>query len=233
MTVIGVLGELLITGGVLVLAFLGWQIWLGDIIMGAELNGEAHEITAEWQKGDSAQPVGAPDDPPVFAEPGNAERFGVMIIPRFGDSYARPIAQGVGTWDVLNEGWVGHYPGTGMPGEVGNFSVASHRTTYGGNFHDVDDLRVGDHIYIETADGWYSYEFRNLEYVYPTGVGVIDPVPQTLGVEATDRLITLTSCNPLFSAAERIIAYGVFDRWYPRADGPPEEIADFVGQGAG
>lgn len=231
MTVIGVLGELLITAGILVLAFLGWQIWLGDLIMGAQLDGEAHEITAEWQKGDSGAALGAPDDPPVPAEPANAQTIGVMLIPRFGDDYARPIAQGIGIRDVLNEGRIGHYPGTQMPGEIGNFSVAAHRTAYGGNFHNLDELRIGDRIYIETEAGWYSYVFRNLEYVHPTGVGVIDPVPQTVGVEATDRLITLTTCNPLLSVAERIVAYGVFDRWYPRADGPPDELAAIQGAG--
>ena len=78
-----------------------------------------------------------------------------------------------------------------------------------------------------TADGWYAYVFRNLEYVRPTGVGVIAPVPQT-SASATDRIMTMTSCNPLFSAQERIIAYSVFDKFYPRAGGAPAEIAAIV-----
>ena len=57
-------------------------------------------------------------------------------------------------------------------------------------------------------------------------------MPQADGATATDRLMTMTSCNPLFSAAERIIAYSVFDRFYPRADGPPDEIAATVAGGA-
>ncbi len=130
--------------------------------------------------------------------------------------------------DVLNKGELGHYPTTQMPGQVGNFAIASHRKAYGGNLEHINDLKVGDHIFVETSDGWYQYSFRNLQYVKPTGAGVLDPVPEQTGVQPTDRMITLTSCNPFFSTAERIIAYGSFDKFYPRAGGPPAEIAATV-----
>ena len=84
---------------------------------------------------------------------------------------------------------------------------------------------MGDSIYIQTQDGWYKYIFRSLEFVPPTGVGVLAAVPQSPSASPTDRLLTMTSCNPKFSAAERFIAYSVFDTWYPRAGGPPAEIA--------
>src|SRR5690606_16311043 len=99
--------------------------------------------------------VGEPDRPPVMAAPGNAERFGLLVVPRFGPDYYRPIAEGVGTSDVLNVNRFGHYPGTQMPGEVGNFAIAAHRKAYGGNLEHINDLRVGDSIYVETKDGWY------------------------------------------------------------------------------
>jgi sortase A len=111
----------------------------------------------------------------------------------------------------------------------GNFAVAAHRTSYGKPFNGLGNLRVGDHLFVETQDGWYQYAFRNLEYVRPTGVGVIGPVPQMDGATPEDRIMTMTSCNPMFSAAERIIAYSVFQEFYPRADGPPDEIAATVG----
>jgi sortase A len=237
-SVIGVLGELLITAGVLVLAFLGYQVWLGDAIVGGQLNGEAVEQAEVWSEGFEEVPpveVGDPvvsEDPPVTAAPADAQRFANLIIPRFGGDYYRPIAEGVGTTAVLNKGNIGHYPTTQLPGELGNFALASHRSSGGGNFHDLHQLRVGDHIYVETADGWYQYTFRNLEYVRPTGVGVLNPVPQVEGVPASERFITLTTCNPFFSVAERIIAYGVYDQFYPRADGVPAEIASNV-TGAG
>jgi sortase A len=125
---------------------------------------------------------------------------------------------------------VGHYPDTQLPGEVGNFAVAAHRTTYGAPFNKIADLRVGDKIYVQTRDGWYTYGFRTLEYVRPTGVGVLEPVPQAPGTPALDRVITLTSCNPMFSAAERIIAYGVLEHWQPASVGPPAALAGVVGE---
>lgn len=144
-----------------------------------------------------------------------------------------PIAEGVSLGLVLNAGKLGHYPDTQMPGEVGNFALAAHRTTKGGSLHRIHELKLGDHIYVETADGWYQYSFRNLEYVRPTGVGVIDPVPQDPTATPSERYITLTSCNPIIGSFERIIAYGIFDRFYPRdpsapAFGAPEEIARTV-----
>jgi sortase A len=228
-SVVGVLGELLITAGVLVLLFIGWQQWLNDIIVGNELHGQSVKQSETWNK--AAGPTKAPDPaaPPVMsAAVANAQRFALLIVPRFGADYYRPIAQGTGVEDVLNKGELGHYPTTQMPGDLGNFAIASHRKAYGGNLEHINDLQVGDHIFVETQDGWYQYEFRNLQYVKPTGVGVIDPVPDQTGLQPTDRMITLTSCNPFYSTAERIIAYGSFDKFYPRADGPPAEIAATV-----
>jgi sortase A len=227
-SVIGVLGELLITSGVFVLLFLGWQLWFNDIVVGNQLHSESLEQSQAWQRDESTAAHGTPEDPPVMAAPAPGAVFGLLIVPRFGADYYRPIAEGTGTVAVLNKGEIGHYPSTQLPGEVGNVGVAAHRKAYGKPFDQINNLVVGDRIYIETADGWYSYLFRNLEYVRPTGVGVIAPVPQQDGATATDRLLTLTSCNPPFTAAERIIAYSVFDRFYPRADGPPDEIATLV-----
>lgn len=229
-SVVGVIGELLITGGVLVLLFLGWELWLNDLVVGQELNRKGEVLSQEWSGGfvePSKPEVQRPDpgEPVVSAEPGFAETFATMIIPRFGSDYNKPVAQGVTLEDVLNPLGIGHYPGTAMPGAVGNAAFAAHRTTYGAPFANIADLRLGDSIYVETPEGWYLYKFRGFEWVLPTGVGVIDPVPQLPGVEPTQRFITLTSCNPRFSAAERIVAYGLYETWYPRADGAPEEIA--------
>ena len=228
-SVIGVVGELLITAGVLVLLFLGWQQWLGDIIEGHQLYGQSVKQSQEWIK--AAGPTKAPADPaapPVITTSlANGKKFGILYIPRFGSDYARPIAQGT-SLSVLNKGNLGHYTTTQMPGAVGNFMVASHRKAYGGDLEHINDLRVGDHIFVGTADGWYQYTFRNLQFVTPTDVAVLDPVPDQPGLQPGDRVITLQSCNPFFSTAERIMAYGTFDTFYPTAGGPPAEIAATV-----
>jgi sortase A len=231
-SVIGVLGELLITAGVLVFLFLGWQLWLNDLIVGDQQNHEAASIVKTWDAaGDPARETPTVvdyGDPIVEDAPANAKTFAVMYVPRFGADWTRQIAEGVGVADVLNTKRIGHYPTTQMPGAVGNFAVAAHRLTYGAPFRDIDQLQIGDKIYVATKDGYYSYVFRNLEYVNKHGVGVLDPVPQLPAVDPTQRLLTLMSCNPKYSVAERIVAYAVFDSWRPISDGPPAEIAPLV-----
>jgi sortase A len=243
LTVLGVAGELLLTGGVVVLLFLGWQLWWNDAILAASQTASAHELSEKWdESGSTTAPVPSPTasagavetapdygEPLVAAEPDHADVIGNLYVPRYGDSYVRTIAEGT-TGDILNSTrlGLGHYDGTQMPGAVGNFAIAAHRSAYGGGMHLINEFHLGDPIIVETADGWYTYRFTNLEYVDPTEVGVLAPVPQEPGVDATDRTITLTSCNPLYSTAERIIAYGAFDNWRPRSAGPPPEIAAAV-----
>ncbi|MET0812263.1 MAG: sortase, partial [Microbacterium sp.] len=79
-------------------------------------------------------------------------------------------------------------------------------------------------IVVETPDGWYTYRFRTLEYVTPDRVDVLLPVPQAPDVPAGMQYITLTSCSPMYSMTERIVAFGVFDSFTPRSDGPPSSL---------
>lgn len=231
---VGVLGELLVTAGVLILLFLGWQLWWNDAIMASQQSDAASVLSSEWREQARAQHGDTPPPSPAgYGDPvvdttayGNGEAFAVMYVPRFGENSQRGIAEGIGL-DVLNsfQLGVGHYPGTQMPGEVGNFAIASHRSAYGGGMHEIEQLQLGDGIFIQTRDGWYTYRFRDFEYVTPDTVDVLAPVPHRPDLQPTDRIITLTSCNPLYSTAERIIAYGVLESWQPISAGPPDEIA--------
>lgn len=230
LSLIGILGELLITTGVLVFLFLGWQLWLNDLIVGGEQDKAgltlSHSLSGRQDTSPvaSAAPV-AGFGVPVIAKPSpDAKQFGVIYIPRFGPGYVRSVSEGVETAKVLDLNGIGHYPGTQMPGEVGNFAVAAHRTTHGAPFKQIATLRVGDKIYVQTADGYYTYVFRGLEYVRPGGVGVLDAVPQLHGVAPTDRIMTMTSCNPEFYSAERIVAYSVLESWQPTAARAPLAI---------
>lgn len=237
----GVLGELLITAGVLTLLYVGWQLWIGDMIYGSQRNAAGQELSQEWEQGTAAltptaspTPTASAEDEPVAvepvirAEPADGERFAVMRVPRFGSDYAWEMAGGVSRARTLDPIGIGHYPGTPMPGDVGNFAVAAHRTTWGAPFNRIAELRVNDAIVVETADGWYTYRFRTLEYVTPSEVDVLLPVPQMAGAPAGSRYITLTSCSPMYSLAERIVAYGVFESFTPRASGPPTALTEGV-----
>jgi len=242
--VVGVFGELLITAGVFVLLFLGWQLWWNSIVLTNEQTSDASSLADDWNlpvvtgttptpvptTTDTAAPVNY-GDPAVMGAPSTGTDFAIIYVPRFGADFKRTIAEGVDPHTVLNKGGAGHYEDTQMPGEVGNFAIAAHRDGWGSAFIKINELQIGDPIYVETQDGWYTYRYRDTEYVTPYGVGVIDPVPQVEGATAVDRLITLTSCNPLYIASERIIAYGAFESWQPRSAGPPAEIASVVGSG--
>ncbi len=227
-SVIGVIGELLITAGVIALLYVVWQLWVGDWIYAAERNAAGQELSQSWaEEYVPPTPYPSPSEeaavevqPIILPQPADAERFGIMRVPRFGADYAVEIAGGVSRARTLDTIGIGHYPGSAMPGEVGNFALAAHRTTWGKPFNRIAELKVGDPIVIETADGWYTYRFRTLEYVQPDEVDVLLPVPQAPQIPAGTQYITLTSCSPMFSMAERIVAYGVFDSFTPRqADG--------------
>ena len=152
-----------------------------------------------------------------------------MIVPRFGADYYRPIAEGTGTVAVLNKGEIGHYPTSQMPGAVGNFAVAAHRTSYGKPFNQISSLqRRRPHLRRDAPTaGTRTSSATSSTCARPASASSRRSRRPTAR-RPTDRLMTMTSCNPLFSSAERIIAYSVFDRFYPRADGPPDEIAATV-----
>lgn len=232
----GVLGEVLITAGAVVLLFVGWQLWIGDIIIGAQNNQAGQELIDEWtdrsENGAATKPDAEPATakPPKMEQPADTEVFGVMQIPRFGKDYSVNVAGGVTRAGTLDHIGIGHYPGAEMPGQVGNFSLAAHRTTWGAPFNQVAELRLGDAIVVTTEEGWYTYRFRTLEYVVPTQTDVLLDVPQEPDVPKGERFITLTSCSPMGSLAERIVAYGVFDSFTPRTDaGPPKALTEGVG----
>lgn len=233
-TVTGVLGELLLTAGVIVLLFVSWQMWIGDVIIGAQKDAESAATIQEWAREPApalpplvTDPGDGPTsyEPPILPHPADAERFAVMRIPRFGADYARDIAGGTSRARTLDHIGIGLYTQSKMPGEVGNFSLAGHRTTWGKPFNQLDKLKLNDAIVVETKDGWYTYRFRTLEYVKPSRVDVLDDVPQMPQQHTGERYITLTACSPLYSLAERIVAYGVFEGFQPRAEGPPASLA--------
>jgi sortase A len=136
------------------------------------------------------------------------------------------MAGGVTRSGTLDPIGIGHYPDAAMPGEVGNFALAAHRTTFGAPFNRIAELHVGDPIVVQTQDGWYTYRFRTLEYVKPSAVDVLLDVPQQPDVPAGERYITMTSCSPMFSLAERIVGYGLFESFTPTADGPPASLSE-------
>lgn len=229
-TVSGVIGELLVTVGVVILAFMGWKFGLNDVIQGNAQNVAGGQLSEQFDQDYASTGQAAPDagGVPIRAVPeGEAEPFAVLYVPRFGADYSRTIATGIAQYGVLNH-YVGYYPDTQLPGEVGNFPIAGHRLAYGAPMQHLPDLQVGDRVYVETVDGWYTYVYRSGEYVQPTEVSILSTVPRHPDQQGTDRIMLLMTCNPIHSTAERMVAYTVFESFSPRSDGPPQEIAPVV-----
>lgn len=238
-TVVQVFGELLITAGVILLLFVAWELWWTNI----ESDIKQEQAIEEFLSGIQVPPAEATEDggeltaedaePPILpAAEVTGETFGIVYVPRFGEDYSRPVTGGVGS-DVLDNLGLGHYPESAMPGEVGNFAVAGHRQTHGQVLDDIHTLVPGDEIYVQTRDGFYTYIYRNNQIVLPERVDVIAPVPTQPDVAPTERILTMTSCNPQFGAQERIIAYAVMESWRPLSEGPPPAIAGQVALAAG
>ncbi|HEV2758762.1 MAG TPA: class E sortase [Acidimicrobiales bacterium] len=140
-----------------------------------------------------------------IASPGLQQAYKERKI-ETGDSLTRIKIPALGLDTVVVEGitpsalraGAGHYPQTPLPCEGGNVSIAGHRTTYGRPFGNVDQLKPGDTIELTTPIGGCVYQVSRAPFVVaPSELGVIDPTPE--------RSLTLTTCHPKGSAAQRLI----------------------------
>jgi sortase A len=196
-----VLGELLITFGVIVLLFAVYELKVTDLRAASTQRGLQNQLTKTWAGGAPTRPNGP--DPAVT--PVSGEPFSVLRVPRLGAGYSRVVVEGV-DHDDLQKG-PGHYPKTALPGQVGNTVLSGHRTTYGAPFSNFDRLRAGDVVDLQVRYRTYHYRVTGTRIVSPNQSSVLLPVPDRPGVKATTRLLTMTTCNPRFSAAQRLIVF--------------------------
>lgn len=126
---------------------------------------------------------------------GTGDALGYIYVPRIEAGYT--IVQGT---DALSlEKGPGHYPGTALPGMGQTVAIAGHRTTYLAPFKRIDELAPGDRIVVTMPYGRFTYVVQYHRIVLPTAVGVT----RNVGYE---RLV-LSACNPLYSAAQRIVVF--------------------------
>jgi len=126
---------------------------------------------------------------------GTGDAIGDITIPRIGASYT--VVQGTDT-ATLEKG-PGHYPATAFPGLGQTVAIAGHRTTYLAPFRHIDELKPGDKIMLTMPYGLFTYVVQFHRIVLPTALWVT----RNVGYE---RLV-LSACNPLYSAAQRIIVF--------------------------
>jgi sortase (surface protein transpeptidase) len=223
------IGQTLVTAGLVVLLFVVYEVWVTDLLT-AQRQGElSDELQEQW--GDPTVGNGFTGQPIDVAV---GEPFAVVHIPRLGEDYSRVVVEGTGT-EELTEG-PGHYVDTAMPGEQGNLAIAGHRVGRGSPFLDLDQLRPGDPIVVETAEGWFVYRvlgdpatgdftgpngIPGQQVVTPDQVDVISPTPDAAPeVPASGAYLTLTTCHPKYSAQQRLVIHAQLDTAQSRADAP-------------
>ena len=201
-------GVVLITAGVVVLGYVGWQFFGTNVVSHHKQQQLVDQTRRAWSQGQSTSIKGN------GVQLKGAEAL--IRIPRFGEDYVMPVQRGVGD-QVLAEGF-GHFTQSAAPGQVGNYALAAHRVTHGEPLRNMPELRPGDKVVVETQKRTYTYRLDtdpNRLIVPFTSIWVISPLPanpQPGGVQPAQRggqrLITLTTCSELFHTDNRMIAFG-------------------------
>lgn len=107
-----------------------------------------------------------------------------------------PVREGV-SQGVLADS-LGHEPDTAAVGEVGNCVIAGHRNySFGKYFNRLDEVNIGDSIYIDTLDETLSYEVTDIKVVEPADLSVLD--------QTDEEILTLYTCTPIYIGTHRLV----------------------------
>ncbi|MEU6023543.1 class E sortase [Micromonospora sp. NPDC047134] len=213
-------GELLITFGLVVLLFAGYEIWGKSAIVDAHQDELSQQLAQAWAP-ETDPTVAAPASPSASASPKppvQGKPIAGLYIPKFDKEWV--VVEGVTQKDIRYA--PGHYPDSALPGQVGNFSVAGHRNR--ATFWRLDELRKGDPIVVQDRDQWYVYQVTENLIVKPHQVEVVAPVPGRPGAKPTKKMLTLTTCNPKFDNYERLIIHAELTRTQSKDQGRPAEL---------
>lgn len=143
--------------------------------------------------------VVAPAARSVPAAPAVGARVGVLSSPAL-PGWRVPVVEGIGPAELSAA--AGHYPGSALPGQLGNMVVAGHRVTHTHPFRHLDRLRPGDGLAVATPNGTHAYRVLWVRVVDPRRGG------RVLG-DLPGRNLTLTTCHPPGSARQRLIVRAV------------------------
>ncbi|MCU1594284.1 MAG: putative sortase (Surface protein transpeptidase) [Frankiales bacterium] len=196
------IGQLLITAGVVVLLFCVYELEVTNLYTKKEQKALDKTLTQQWEQPNKPVPVTRTQ---LAAYDGKG--IARIYFPTLGKKEVHVVVEGVSHED-LKKG-PGHYPGTSLPGAVGNVVISGHRTTYGAPFNRLDELKVGAPVVLETRSMFFTYTVRGLTIVQPDAVGETDPVPNQPTAKPTEKLLTLTTCNPKYSARTRLVIRAV------------------------
>ena len=218
------IGQTLITAGLVVLLFVVYEVWITNLFAAQEQKDVRNAFQKEIVQGkDPLLALPGSKDPTIGLGTGIAN----LYIPRLGKDFHFTIVQGsVVPTDAQLEKGPAHYKDTQLPGQVGNFAMAGHRVGKGEPFLNLDQLRAGDAVIVETGSDWYVYRVKGQqngltkkdsdgipgrEIVSPSDGNVLLPKPDHQGETPTESLLTMTTCHPKFTAQKRMIVYAAMD----------------------
>jgi sortase A len=210
-----VLFELAATVGAVIVLFAAYLVWgrVGQV----HSNQDAldRQLAQSWANPAVKQGAHG-ESAPTDANVAEGSPIGRLYIPRLGLDWV--VVQGVAEDDIR---WApGHYPGTALPGAVGNFAVAGHREQ--GLFWDLDQVQPGDFLIVQTGTNWYVYQVFQNHIVTPTSVEVVAPTPNQPEVPPKKADITLTTCNPKWDNYERMVVHGTLTQVTPASQRPSQ-----------
>lgn len=197
--------DLLLTAGVLALLFVSYQLLAKPAQIADEQRQLATNLQQTWRQDDDSPPRGEThadqgiDVPPVPRREGTP--FARLSIPKLQQQWT--VVQGVSATALRDS--PGHYPHTAMPGQRGNFAVAGHRSR--GLFLDLDEVGRGDVVNVETERAWFTYRVYQRKIVGPDAAEVLAPIPERPGARPKTPVLTLTTCDPVWSSAHRLIVH--------------------------
>jgi sortase A len=184
-------GFLLIVAALAVGGYVWWLLWGTGLTTRAAQN----DIRPTFEGLVATTPTEeAPPADRVAKVPGKA--VAILRIPDIEVNYV--VVEGTDT-ESLKKG-PGHYSWTAYPWEnTGAVGIAGHRTTYGAPFWSLNELTPGDRIVLATEYGIFNYRVSHKQIIDPSNASVLDPTEKPT--------LVLTTCNPRFSAAERLIVF--------------------------
>lgn len=209
------IGEGFITFGLIVLLFAAYEIWgVGGQVNEHQAN-LSDQLAQQWSATPTPSASSTASPPPPMDGAGIAR----LYVPRLKD---KPwvVVQGVDPDSIRYA--PGHDPRTAMPGELGNFVVAGHRTP--AIFWDLDIMKVGDPVIVETREKWFVYTTTLLHVVSNNGVQILAPVPNQPGVTPTEPMLTLFTCQPKTGNEQRLVLHARLTSSQPHDAGYPPEL---------
>ena len=183
---LGGIGRFFITTGIVVLLFVGYQLWgtglqeasaqnsLGDdfdsLLDEVEIDFQTVTTTTVAPVETTAAPATTTTTTTTIPAAGGTipvadQELAEALFREGGEAVARIEIPNIEVSKVVVEGvqvedlrnGPGHYRATVFPGQEGNSGIAGHRTTYGAPFNRIDELLPGTEFTVTTVQGEHTY----------------------------------------------------------------------------